>query len=245
MIVIPAIDLKNGKCVRLRQGRDEETTEYSGDPVAVAETWVSAGAQRVHIVNLDGAFGRESSHLRLLAEIAVRCPVVLHFGGGLRTPADVDAAIDAGAGKVVLGTAAILDPSLVDDVLERYGPARLIVAVDAVEGSVVVRGWREVSGEKILAATARMQARGVEEILYTDVGRDGMMTGPDVAGVEALASTGLRVIASGGVGSLDHIRALAGSPHAGILGVIVGKALYERRFTFAEAMGAASRIAHQ
>jgi phosphoribosylformimino-5-aminoimidazole carboxamide ribotide isomerase len=238
MLVIPAIDLKGGACVRLRQGRDEETTSYSGDPVAVAEEWKRQGAVLLHVVNLDGAFGRSSSHLKILGEIVARTGLAVEFGGGLRSQEAVDAALEVGAAKVVLGTAAIEDPGLLDYVLGRYGAPRLVVALDALDGFVAVKGWTEVSSRTVRDTARELRGVGVEEVLYTDVRRDGMLTGPDFHGVTELTTAGVKVIASGGVGSLDDLRTLGALGNAAIVGVVVGKALYENRFTLAEAIEA-------
>ena len=225
--IIPAIDLKGGKCVRLRQGRDEQTQEYSSDPVAVARGWISEGARRLHVVNLDGAFGRESGNLEFLRAIALEKNVSVQYGGGLRTHDAIDAAFAAGAAKVVLGTVAFAGGELLVDTISRHGAERVIVALDALKGKLALKGWTEVTGRNALDAAVAIRRSGVREILFTDIHRDGMMTGPDLRTLAELAGTGLDVIASGGVASADDVRAIIGLKRSNITGVIIGRALYE------------------
>jgi phosphoribosylformimino-5-aminoimidazole carboxamide ribotide isomerase len=227
MEIIPAIDLKSGKCVRLRQGRDDATTEYSADPVAMALRWVEEGASRLHVVNLDGAFGRESAHLGILREIASKTGVMVEFGGGLRTLGAVREALDAGAGKVVLGTLALENPAVLSDILREAGPERVIVALDTVKGKVTTHGWTNVTEMDILTVAARLVVQGVREILQTDVSRDGMMSGPDMRTLRTLSGLELSVIASGGVSSVDDVRKLVALKQNNLTGVIIGRALYE------------------
>jgi phosphoribosylformimino-5-aminoimidazole carboxamide ribotide isomerase len=238
MDIIPAVDLKSGKCVRLVQGRDDATTVYSDDPITVARGWVGEGARKLHVVNLDGAFGRESRNLEVLGEICRSIDVVVQFGGGLRTLEAMNEAFGAGAAKIVLGTVAIEDPGLLDAALAQFGAERTIVALDAVEGRVATRGWTVVSDRAVVDVAREILNAGVREILYTDIKRDGMLSGPDISTLGDLASTGLSVIASGGVSSADDIRAIAALRSSSISGVIVGKALYEGRVTFRELMEA-------
>lgn len=229
MEIIPAIDLKNGMCVRLRQGDDAETTAYSSDPVGVAQEWFDAGASRLHVVNLDGAFGRASDHLAILRRIAALGPYTVHYGGGLRSLEAVRDALDAGASKIVLGTVAVEDPDLLGHMLELCGPGRCIVAVDARGGKVATRGWTDVTAVDVGDLVARLRDRGVQEVLYTDVARDGMLSGPDTDTLQRIAALGVNVIASGGVASEADVRGLIALRQPRITGVIIGKALYERR----------------
>jgi phosphoribosylformimino-5-aminoimidazole carboxamide ribotide isomerase len=227
MEIIPAIDLKGGSCVRLRQGKENEVREYSADPVAVAHSWVSQGARRLHVVNLDGAFGRASDNLAILREIAGEGTAKVQYGGGLRTHESIADAFASGADKVVLGTVALSGDGMLGDIIRRYGAQRVIVALDAVEGRLAVKGWTEVTGRNVEEAAAALQEAGVQEILYTDIHRDGMMTGPDLRTLEELSNHGLDILASGGISSADDVRAIIRLGRENIKGVIIGKALYE------------------
>lgn len=231
MEIIPAIDLKNGKCVRLLQGDDTATTEYSTDPVAVARGWFEGGARRLHLVNLDGAFGRASDHLELLRKIAALSPHPVQYGGGIRSMEAVEAALDAGAAKVVLGTVAVEDPPLFRRMVEVCGSERCIVAVDAKGGKIATRGWTDVTALDVIEFVVHLRGQGIREVLYTDVARDGMLSGTDTATLLRIAETGMQVIASGGVSSEADVRALFELDTAFITGVIIGKALYEQRVT--------------
>jgi phosphoribosylformimino-5-aminoimidazole carboxamide ribotide isomerase len=239
MLVIPAIDLKGGKCVRLLQGRDEATTEYSADPVAVADEWVRQGARRIHVVNLDGAFGRESPNLEVFRSMTGRHRVQWNFGGGLRTREAVAAAFEAGATNAVVGTAAINDPAFLERLLEGFGAHRITLALDAKGGRVVTHGWTETTSEDVESLARRLRDLGAAEILYTDVMRDGMMTGPDLETLRRLADVCPSVLASGGVASAADISRIVALGRPSITGVIVGKALYERRCSLREAIEAA------
>jgi len=239
MLIIPAIDLKGGKCVRLEQGRDDRTTVYSGDPVGTAREWVRQGAGRLHLVNLDGALGRTSANLEIVRRIAASVSAVIEFGGGLRTPEDIQQAIDAGIHKVVLGTVAVESPEVLEEALESLGPSRVIVALDARAGKVATRGWTSVTETPVVSLAARLQAKGVTEVLYTDIERDGMLSGPDLRTMEQLGALGLSLIASGGVSSASDVVALRSACGGALAGVIVGKALYEQRVSLRELLEAA------
>jgi len=239
MRLIPAIDLKRGKCVRLLRGNDAAETVYGEDPVAVAESWAKQGAEWLHIVNLDGAFGRASDNLRIVGQIVRAGKSKVEFGGGLRTEEDVENALELGVEKVVLGTIAFENREALARILQKHGARRVVIALDTKDGIVATKGWTESSGIHAVDAARDLESVGVKEILATDVARDGMLVGPDIAGIEAiLRDTSLGVIASGGVGSLEHLRKLVRLQNPRLTGVIVGKALYERRFTLAEAFEA-------
>lgn len=230
----PAIDLRGGKAVRLVQGRADRQTVYGDDPPAIAREFEAQGATWLHVVNLDGAFGEASANLEVLAAICAAVRIPVQFGGGLRAAADVDRALGAGAQRIVLGTVALRDPALVAALAARLGPA-LAVGLDARGGKIAVSGWVEVSDVSTIELAARMIDAGVRRFIYTDIARDGMLSGPDLAGAGQLAALGARVIASGGVGSLDHVTAAAQS-RPELDGLIVGKALYEGRFTLNQAL---------
>jgi phosphoribosylformimino-5-aminoimidazole carboxamide ribotide isomerase len=235
MIIIPAIDLKGGQCVRLLQGEDDRTTVYGNDPVAVARRWHAEGGKRLHIVNLDGAFGRESKNLDVLRLIAKEIPAPIEFGGGLRSLEAMRDARFAGASMLVLGTIAMEKPELLKEAIAEFGAAGIIVAIDSRQGKVVTRGWTTATGVSVRDAAENLRAAGVEEVLHTDVARDGMMGGPDLATLASLSSTGLRVIASGGVSRLEDITAIKAVDRGHISGIIIGKALYEKAIALPEA----------
>jgi phosphoribosylformimino-5-aminoimidazole carboxamide ribotide isomerase len=256
MIVFPAIDLRQGRCVRLRQGRAEDETVYGDDPAAVAQAWVAQGAQWLHVVNLDGAFGspvrgaRRPVNLERLAEIRATVPdTPVQFGGGLRSLQDVDTALELGATRVILGTVAVQDPGLVAEALQRFGPERILVGIDARGDRVATHGWQETSDVTATALGRAMHDRGVATVVYTDIARDGMLSGLNVQATADLArASGLRVIASGGVASLkdlDHLRAaqarLVDIGSTGIIeGVIIGQALYTGALSLPDAIETAA-----
>lgn len=232
--IIPAIDLLGGNAVRLREGKRNEATIYSADPVALIETWAAAGAKRVHVVDLDGAFAGNRAHRKLVEALIKRAGIPVQVGGGLRTADAISACLEAGAASAVVGTAAVKAATEVAVMCGRY-PGRVIVAVDARDGVVTTEGWTEASELTALELSQRAADWGAAAVLYTDVARDGTEEGPNIAATEALATAmngRLDVIASGGVGTLEHIRAVAGT---GAASVIVGRALYENRFTLEEA----------
>lgn len=223
--VFPAIDLRQGKVVRLVQGDPGRQTVYSDDPRAVAERWQAEGAQWLHVVNLDGAFGESSvlNHQSLLSLASTG--LLLQFGGGLRDEVSLRRAFAAGVARLVLGTAALEDPALVDWALREFGPERVAVGIDARDGRVRVRGWAEASAVTATELGQRLRAQGVAWCIFTDVARDGVAAGVNVAAsVELAHATGLRVIASGGVASAEDAQRVR---QAGLAGVIIGRALYE------------------
>jgi phosphoribosylformimino-5-aminoimidazole carboxamide ribotide isomerase len=240
MEIIPAIDVKDGRCVRLRQGREDSGTVYGEDPVSVAVRWREEGALRLHVVNLDGAFGRESKGTDILKSIAALPGVKVQFGGGLRSRESIKSAFDAGASSVVLGTVAFENRDLLRQVLTDFDPANVIVALDALGGNVATRGWTELTGIDVHAAALDLRTAGVRTILYTDISRDGMLNGPDLATLRNLADSGLSVIASGGISSLEDIRALLAPEYNHIRGAIIGKALYDGKIPLRSAISLAA-----
>jgi phosphoribosylformimino-5-aminoimidazole carboxamide ribotide isomerase len=232
----PAIDILDGKAVRLRQGRFDDKSVYADDPAAAAERWVEGGARRLHVVDLDGAKAGRPASLEHLRAICERVPAPVQYGGGLRSTAHVEQAIDAGAERIVLGTAAFADAELLKGVLEQW-PERVAVAVDVRGGLVSTAGWTEQSQLRAGDAVEALRGRGVRLFIYTNVDRDGMLIGPDqseVTRISGLVGEG-RFLYSGGIGSLDDLRTLAGLGLPNLTGVIVGKALYEERFGIDEA----------
>ncbi|MBK9122584.1 MAG: 1-(5-phosphoribosyl)-5-[(5-phosphoribosylamino)methylideneamino]imidazole-4-carboxamide isomerase [Chloroflexi bacterium] len=224
MIIYPALDLKSGQVVRLKEGVDANTTVFSTDPVRVAQDFAGRGAKWLHVVNLDGAFARANDNLHVLEVIAaVGLPV--QFGGGLRSLDDVTTALECGAARVVLGTVAVRNPELVREAVNAFGADRVCIGLDSRDGKVTTHGWTEQSETTPAELGRAVAAVGVRHALFTDVSRDGMLTGVNVDATVALArDTGLNVIASGGVSSLDDIRRLAGSGM--VAGAIIGMALY-------------------
>jgi phosphoribosylformimino-5-aminoimidazole carboxamide ribotide isomerase len=236
MQLIPAIDLRGGKCVRLFKGEREKETVYSTSPVEVALKWQSEGAARLHLVDLDGAFEGRPVNSAVISAIASVLHIPLQLGGGIRDAENVGRALELGVSKVILGTAAVEKPKMVKKLVDRYQD-RIIVGIDARDGIVAVKGWIEDSQRKAVDFALEMQDLGVREIIYTDISRDGTLEGPNYHAMEEMAKAlGIQLIASGGVSSLEDLRLLKGLEHLGITGVIVGQALYSGKFTLKEAL---------
>jgi phosphoribosylformimino-5-aminoimidazole carboxamide ribotide isomerase len=234
--LIPAIDIRGGQCVRLRKGDFADETIFGEDPVAMAERWVREGARFLHVVDLDGAREGTQQNFALVRAIAEAVPIPVQTGGGIRAEDALQRVAESAVAKAVLGTSAVEDEAFVTRALAVLGRARGVVAVDAVDGFVKTKGWVERTEVKALDLALRLAELGVAEILYTDIARDGMMQRANIEGIRELASgSGLDVVASGGVTDLDDLRALRELEPAGVTGVIVGRALYEGRFTVAEA----------
>ncbi|MBM3130699.1 MAG: 1-(5-phosphoribosyl)-5-[(5-phosphoribosylamino)methylideneamino]imidazole-4-carboxamide isomerase [Chloroflexi bacterium] len=244
MIIFPAVDLRHGRVVRLQQGRADAETKYSDDPAQVAARWQNEGAEWLHIVNLDGAFG-DSKGVQLnapaLQAILTTVSIPVQFGGGLRDLASIESAFARGVARVVIGTAAIENPQLVSDALARFGTARIVIGIDARAGKVATHGWRTQSPISNLDLAKQMSERGVVRIVYTDIARDGMLRGVDTNAMAELArAANVRVIASGGVASLRDIEALAAQEE--VEGAIVGQALYTGAINLEEAIAVAHRL---
>ncbi len=234
MILYPAIDILDGRAVRLVEGRFEDATTYHDDPLEAARSWVEAGARFLHVVDLDGARSGEPRALEHLRRIVAETGLPVQYGGGLRTVDAVRAAIAAGAQRAIVGTAAFRDIDFLDDIVRELGP-RVVVSVDARDGMIATSGWTETTELPAADAIKRLTARGVSTFVYTDITRDGKLSGPDVAGVERVADAVRgRFLYSGGIGSLDDLQALAHLRRVNLAGVIAGKALYEKKFTLAD-----------
>ncbi len=234
MLLIPAIDIQGGKCVRLRQGRMNESTVFEDDPVRAADRWVTAGAQRLHIVDLDGATTGEPVNAELIRRIADKYPdVPIQVGGGVRDEDAVEGYLEAGVKYVILGTKAVNEPHFVSDLCTEF-PGHIIVGLDAKDGRLAVDGWSKMSKHDVIDLALRFENDGVEAIIYTDISRDGMLTGVNVDATKRLAeSVRIPVIAAGGVTNLDDLRRLCEIADSGILGAITGRAIYEGTLDFA------------
>jgi phosphoribosylformimino-5-aminoimidazole carboxamide ribotide isomerase len=238
VILYPAIDIMDGKAVRLVQGRFEDSTTYADDPLEAAQSWVDAGARYLHVVDLDGARAGSPRSIEHLRRIAAGTGVPVQYGGGLRTVEAVRDALRAGAERAIVGTAAFRDVDFLDEIVATYGP-RIIVSVDVRGGFISTAGWTETTELPAAEAIRHLHDRGVASFVYSNVDRDGMLDGPDLDEVAAIAEAVRgRFIYSGGIGSRDHLADLAGLRRVNLAGVIVGKALYERRFTVAEGQAA-------
>lgn len=233
MEIIPAIDLRNGKCVRLYQGDYEKETVFSDDPVATALRWQSEGARRLHLVDLDGAAEGEPRNLDAIGKIVAAVGIPVQVGGGIRTIETIERLAGSGVGRVILGTAAVEDPDLVEQACRRFGE-RIIIGIDARDGVVATRGWLEQSSAIAGDLASKMIALGAGRFIYTDIGRDGTLSGPNVGAVgEFLSRVTVPVIAAGGIGSVDHLVSLAG---LGVEGAIVGRAIYTGDVDLREAL---------
>jgi phosphoribosylformimino-5-aminoimidazole carboxamide ribotide isomerase len=239
VLLIPAIDLKDGRCVRLRQGRMDDETVFSDDPVDMAGRWVREGARRLHLVDLNGAFAGEPVNGAAVRAIAARFPgLPIQVGGGIRDESTIAAYLDAGVTWCIIGTAAVKDPALVARACRAF-PGHIIVGLDAKDGQVAIKGWAELTEHRVEELAKRFEQDGVSAIVYTDIGRDGMLTGPNVEATQRLAEAiATPVIASGGITNLDDVRALVKASQAsasggGIVGAITGRAIYEGSLDFA------------
>ena len=236
MVIIPAIDLKEGKCVRLERGVMSTATIYSDDPAATARRWEAEGAQWLHVVDLDGAFAKEPKNLKAIGNIVEGVGVPVQVGGGVRTLETLSSYLELGVERVVVGTAAHKDPDLVVAACERF-PAKVVLGIDSRQGRVAVEGWSQTTGMVPEKLAAKFENLSLAAIVYTDISKDGMQTGPNIRATRQLArALSIPVIASGGVGNLDHILALLPLEKHGVVGVIVGRALYTGSVDLREAI---------
>jgi phosphoribosylformimino-5-aminoimidazole carboxamide ribotide isomerase len=232
--LIPAVDLKGGKCVRLQEGIASRSTEYGDDPVAMALHWEKMGATRLHLVDLDGAFSGESAHLEIARKIFRALKIPVEFGGGLRTLEQIETILTLGAESAILGTVAVDYPDIVAEAVRRH-PSAIMVGIDARNGKVALRGWVDQTTVHAAELARRMKDLGVERVIYTDVSRDGMLKGVNYEETENLCrEANIHVIASGGVSTVEDVRALWDRRASGIEGVILGRALYDRKLDFSE-----------
>ena len=233
MDVIPAIDIRGGRCVRLYQGDYGRETVFADDPVEMAVRWAEMGARRLHVIDLDAARSGRPENLPTVGRIACAVSTPVQTGGGIRGPEAARAAIDAGVDRVIVGTAAVEDPDMLRSVCDEVGPERVVVSIDARDGYAATRGWTETSRRPVADVMAEVRATGVRHIVYTDISRDGTQTEPDFAAVEALiGSAGVALLVAGGVASMEHLDALS---RIGVEGAIIGTAAYTGRIDMAEA----------
>lgn len=244
MLLIPAIDLKDGQCVRLRQGDLGDATIFSKDPAAMASQWLEQGARRLHLVDLNGAVAGKPKNLTAIQEIlkAINDEIPVQIGGGIRDLDTIDRYLDMGLSYVIIGTAAVKDPGFLRDACSAF-PGSIIVGLDARDGKVATDGWSKLTKHDILDIARKFEDYGCESIIYTDIGRDGMLTGVNIEATVNLARhVSIPVIASGGVTNLDDIRALCDVAHEGVEGAILGRSIYEGTLDFAEAQDLADEL---
>lgn len=236
MTIYPAIDIRNGRCVRLKQGDPDRETVFSDDPVSMGRFWVEQGAKWLHVVDLDGAFSGDQKNESVIGEIAKNVSIPIQLGGGLRSMGQIRDAFKSGISRAIIGTAAIENPELVAEACLEF-PDRVAVGIDAKDGLMATRGWKIVTDKPAKELALEMEAMGVSVIIYTDIRQDGTLEGPNIEAIQALAeSLTIPLIASGGVSSLSDIVALKRIAFSGVEGVIVGRALYEGKFALAEAV---------
>lgn len=240
MIILPAIDLKDGCCVRLRQGKAEDVTIYSHDPVAQARKWQEQGAEQLHMVDLDGAFTGEPKHAEVIGKIISELKIPVEVGGGLRTDAQIERLVNVGVTRTILGTRALEQVDSLATLVQRFGDV-ITVGIDARDGYVQVKGWVETTKTRAIDLAKQVEAAGVKTIIYTDTATDGMLGGPNIEAMRKMceAVPNCRIIASGGVSSPDHVKALCALHCPNLYGAIVGKALYDGKTTLAAMQAAA------
>lgn len=237
MLVLPAIDLRNGKCVRLVEGKVENETVYSNDPAEMAEKWEGLGAKFLHLVDLDGAFAGKPQNLEAVKAILKVLTIPAELGGGIRDMDTISAYLDLGINRVILGTAAVSNPKLIEEACRKFGGEHIVLGVDARDGMVAVEGWDATATVNAVDLAKQMKDLGVQRIIYTDIKRDGTLKGPNLDATKEIAvKTGLKVIASGGVACLDDIKAVKKLEPFGVDSVISGKALYDGRLDLREAL---------
>jgi len=240
MTIYPAIDLKDGHCVRLVQGKLTNQTVYSSAPADVARRFQQQGARWLHIVDLAGAFTGTPANLKAIEAIADAVTIPFQVGGGLRRISDVEQMLQAGASRVIIGTRAVEGPDFIKQLLDEFGNERIVLGLDARDGKVAVQGWVETVEMTAIELGKQMQQLGIKTAVYTDVSRDGLLSGPNLEAIRQVAiNTGLSIIASGGISSVEHINALRDMEADGVVGAIIGKALYEGKLTMAQALAAA------
>ncbi|MCK5350198.1 MAG: 1-(5-phosphoribosyl)-5-[(5-phosphoribosylamino)methylideneamino]imidazole-4-carboxamide isomerase [Desulfobacula sp.] len=236
MIIIPAVDIKQGKCVRLLQGRMEDTTHYSDDPVKMAQQWEAQGAAFIHVIDLDGAFANQVKNFKTIRDILTGINVPIQVGGGIRDLKTIEMYINAGVSKVIIGSEALYNPELVKDACKLF-QGKIVVGIDARNGMVAVEGWSRTSETRAIDLAKEFESCGVAAINFTDIHRDGMQTGPNIEETAALAeAVSIPIVASGGVSTIQDIKNLLEIESKGVIGVITGRALYEETLDLKEAI---------
>lgn len=242
MLVLPAVDLMGGRAVRLKQGRKNEMTEYYDDPVQPALNFARTGAQWLHVVDLDGAFegeGKNTEIVRRIVEAVSPLGMKVELGGGIRNIERIEQVLQLGVSRAILGTAIYADPELLPEAIKKFGAQSIVAGIDASAGKVAIRGWEEVTDRDAIEVAAEVRDQGCERIIYTDIATDGMLGGPNIPALEAVASVGMATIASGGISTLENVRAVAKLAGRGVEGMIVGRAFYEGTMELAAALTAA------
>jgi phosphoribosylformimino-5-aminoimidazole carboxamide ribotide isomerase len=236
MVIIPAIYIRQGKSVKLKQGKIEAEIIYSTEPVFIAKLWKAKGARRIHVVDLDGAFSGTNVNKEIIKNICSQVDTPIEIGGGIRNMNKIKEAFDFGATYVVLGTVAVYNPEIVKQAIDKYGPEKIIVSVDAKDGKVAIGGWKDVTHIDFLELVSNLKEIGVKEILYTDISRDGMFAGPDFAGIEKLSESGMKIIVSGGIKTISDLIKLKKCEENGVVATVVGSALYTDDFKLEDAI---------
>jgi phosphoribosylformimino-5-aminoimidazole carboxamide ribotide isomerase len=237
MILFPAIDLRDGRCVRLVEGKLEHETVFSDDPAAMARNWEAQGAEMLHLVDLDGAFAGTPKNLAVVKTIVDAINVPVQLGGGIRSLATIEAVLNAGVSRVILGTSSVAQPELVAEAVRCFGADKIVVGIDARDGKVALKGWVEATEVCAIDLARQMQSTGIKHIIFTDIARDGKLQGPNLTSIKEMAeSLAIGVIASGGVSKIEDIEALKKLESAGVEGVIIGKAIYTGAVDLAEAL---------
>ena len=237
MIIIPAVDIRQGNCVMLKQGKISDETIYSKDPVFMAKLWKAKGAERLHVVDLDGSFSGNQSNNQIIGNICLSVDIPVEVGGGIRNMKRIDDIFTLGASYAILGTVAIYNPDVVRQAIEKYGPDKIIVALDVYEGKIAIGGWKEITPVTTEEMLEKLKNMGVQEIIYTDISKDGMLKGPNIDGLKRIAKASkMNVIASGGVTTVEDVKKIAKLEKYGETGAIVGKALYTEDFKLEEAI---------
>ncbi|MEE9565937.1 MAG: 1-(5-phosphoribosyl)-5-[(5-phosphoribosylamino)methylideneamino]imidazole-4-carboxamide isomerase [Desulfobacteria bacterium] len=236
MLIIPAVDIKKGRCVRLLQGREDSETVFSDDPSAMAARWEGEGAELVHVIDLDGAFSKGPQNVEAVKRILDRVDIPIQLGGGIRSMETISTYLDLGVGRVILGTEAIRNPSLVEQACKAF-PNRIMVGIDARKGMVAIEGWTQTTEQKAVEMAKGIEGLGLAGIIFTDIHKDGMQTGPNIEETKRMAeSVSTPIIASGGVGNINDIKALAKLEPLGVVGIITGRALYDGRLDLKQAL---------